>query len=100
MRTPTAKQDAETDRLIGTLSKRIAEQTNRDVVKVVVDLLQASDVAGLDGEQRLELFRQRIKAKQRYCQAEGLDMATYVDAQYDSELNGAVARIRRALSEA
>ncbi len=99
MRTPTAKPDAETDRLIGTLSKRIAEQTRRDVVRVVTDLLHAADVAGLDGEGRLELFRERVKARQRYCQAEGLDLNTYVNAQYDSDLNEAVARISRAMEE-
>jgi len=94
-----ARTDAETDRLIGTLSKRIALQTRRDVVKVVVDLLHAADLAGLDGEARLELFAERAKAKQRYCQAEGLDLAAYANAQYESELNVAVARIRRAMAE-
>jgi hypothetical protein len=94
-----ARTDAETDRLIGTLSKRIAQQTRRDVVKVVVDLLHAADLAGLDGEARLELFAERSKAKQRYCEAEGLELATYADARYQSDLNEAVARIRRAMAE-
>ena len=95
----TVRTDTETDRLIGALSKRIAQQTRRDVVRVVVDMLRAADLAGLDGEARLELFRERLAAKQRYCKAEGLDLATYVDAQYESEVNAAVARIRRAMLE-
>lgn len=95
----TVRTDPETDRLIGTLSKRIAERHRRDVVKVVVDMLQAADVAGLDGEARMELFRQRSAAKKRYCQAEGLDLATYADVQYESDVNEAVGRIRRAMLE-
>ncbi len=97
MSIPIARTDAETDRLIGKISKRIAQHTNRDVVRVVIDLLQAADVAGLSPEGRLELYRERVKAKRRYCEAEGLDIALYADAQYDAELNGAVARIRRAM---
>ncbi len=99
MKMPSPRTDAETDRLIGTLSKRIAQQTNRNVVRVVVDLLHAADLAGLDGEARLELFQQRVKAKQRYCQAEGLDPAIYADAQYDLDVNEAVGRIQRAMAE-
>jgi hypothetical protein len=91
--------DAETDRLVGALARRIAQQTGRDVVRVIVDLLYAADVAGLDGEARLELFRSRLTAKQRYCHAEGLDLATYVEKQRDSEANEAVERIRRAMQE-
>jgi len=91
--------DAETDRLIGTLSKRIAHQTRRDAVKVVVDLLHAADLAGLDGQARLDLFRERALARKRYCEAEGLNPATYADAQYELDVKEAVARIRRAMAE-
>lgn len=93
----TARADAETDRLIGALSQRIAQQTGRDVVRVIVDLLPAADLAGLDGEQRLEIFRARSKARKRYCEAEGLELAAYVDAQREVEVDEAVLRIRRAI---
>ncbi len=88
---------AETDRLVGTLARHIAERTGRDPVRVIVDLLQAADVAGLDPDDRLEVFRARVVAQQRYCEAEGLDLEAYVEAQHESDINQAVARIRRAM---
>lgn len=94
-----SRTDAELDRLVGLLSRRIARRTGRDTVRIVVDLLQAVDVAGLDPEARLELFRQRVLARQRYCKAEGLEMHSYVDAQREVEVNEAVARISRAMAE-
>jgi hypothetical protein len=93
------RKDAETDRLVGVLAKRIAERTGRDVVKVIVDLLQAADLAGLDADARLDLFRDRLAAKKRYCEAEGLDFDTYAEAQFDSEVSEATARIDRAMQE-
>ncbi len=97
MSMPMPRTDAETDRLIGTLSRRIAQRTNRNIIRVVIDLLQAADVAGLSPEARFDLDRERVTAKKRYCEAEGLDLAAYADAQHDSEVNNAVARIQLAM---
>lgn len=99
MNTPISRADAETDRLVGALSKRIAQRTGRDVVRIILDLLYASDLAGLDGQARLDLFQERLTAKRRYCQAEGLDFSDYTDAQREAEVDEAVARIRVAMSE-
>lgn len=96
---PTVRTDPETDRLIGVVAKRIAQQTGRDVVRVIMDMFYAADMAGLDGEARLDLFKISLEAKQRYCKAEGLDFATYVDAQRASEVDQVVERIRRAMQE-
>ncbi len=99
MNTSISRADAETDRLVGALSKRSAQRTGRDVVRIILDLLYASDLAGLDGQARLDLFQEQLTAKRRYCQAEGLDFSDYVDAQREAEVDEAVARIRVAMSE-